>query len=100
MTSRRTTFSAATRMQLVCPAGNPDLTAATNTIIAMLLAEQRIRDWGGFTFSNVAPPVFSGFFWHTYSNEPERNVWDLDQNVLILIDVIGYSADALVEYFT
>lgn len=98
-------FVAATRVQIVCPSGTAALFRATSRIIALLLAEESLKTWGGFTYSLPNPPVFIGYFW----NEPEDTVdaeaddepwWEEDRNVLVLIDVVGLSADDLAPYFT
>lgn len=99
MIADRTAFVAATRVQVVCPAGNAALFRATNRIIGVLLAEQDVRDWGGFTYSLPTPPMFLGYFWRTDRGEPQRSGWESDRNVLILIDVRGQSADEVLPYF-
>jgi hypothetical protein len=88
----------ATRLQLVCPCGTRTLFLATNRIIALLLAEETVQQFGGCTYSTLDPPVFIGQFWHVPSMG--HGGWDEDRNVLITIDVPGQTAEALLLYFS
>jgi hypothetical protein len=80
---------AATRVQIVCPAGNPPLRRTVNYIVALLLRNQRVKAWGGFTHSQMVPTAFTGYFWDEDREHPERSFWERDHNVLILIDAPG-----------
>ena len=90
-------FIRATRVQIVCPAGTAALYRATNRIIALLLDEESIRSWGGFTYSSIVAPAFTGQFWYT----PESGVprWVPDENVLIILDVPNELPVNILEYF-
>lgn len=83
----------ATRIQLVCPAGNPDLRRETYRIIQHLVAEEVVQSWGGLTYSIADPPAFLGQFWG-------GDHWETDENVLISLDAPGRSARSLLPYLT
>jgi len=87
----------ATGIHIVCPAGSPPLRRAVNYIVALLLPNQRVKDWGGFTYSQMAPTAFTGYFWDEDREYPERSFWERDHNVLILIDAPGETSDTLVD---
>src|SRR5947209_1293871 len=94
-------FLEATRVQPICPCGNRDLLRATNSIIATLLEEQTIKAWGGFTYSYLNPPIFTGQFW--YQPAPDTGQaprWEEDQNVLIILDAPGLSLDEVLNYLS
>jgi hypothetical protein len=61
----------------------------------MLLADNRVRSWGGFTYSSLDPPVFTGWYWNDEGKDPDEAEWENDQTVLIVIDAPNESADTL-----
>lgn len=83
----------ATRIQLICPAGNPDLRRAVYRIIELLIAEEVIQAWGGLTYSVPDPPAFLGQFW-------TGDRWERDENVLIALDAPGISTRSFLPYLT
>jgi len=56
-----------------------------------------VKGWGGFTHSRTAPAAFTGYFWDADQEHSERSHWERDQNVLILIDAPGATAESLVD---
>jgi hypothetical protein len=80
---------AATRIQIICPAGPPLLIRATNYIITWLLRNDRVKRWGGFTYSQPGPTAFTGYFWDEDAVHPEHGFWERDHSVLLLIDAPG-----------
>lgn len=88
---------AATRIQIICPAGSPALLRAANHIISLLLRHERIQSWGGFTHSEAAPPAFTGYFRDVDPTHPEQSRWERDLNVLILIDAPGETPESLLD---
>lgn len=64
----------------------------------MLREEETIREWGGFTYSSTAPPMFIGQFWNKPINGD--SVWEEDQNVLIVMNTPGQSLNDILDYFT
>ena len=85
-------FISATRIQLVCPCGNSALYRATVSIIALLLDEREIQQWGGLTYSSVDSPTFVGKFWDDQS-------WEEDHNVLIFVDAPRKTFAGILTYF-
>jgi hypothetical protein len=83
----------ATRIQLICPCGNDAQVRAAREVIAALLGDECVQRWGGITYSGVADPSFIGAFW----NEHQRD-WEIDRNVLILIDAPGEPESACRDY--
>jgi len=92
-------FADATRVQLICPCGNVPLLRAANAILAKLLEEVVIQEWGGFTYSSLTPPVFFGQFWDT-SQQGQPPAWEEDQSVLITIDAPAQTVSSVLTYFT
>src|SRR5262249_27748608 len=84
--------------QLVCPCGTRSLLLATNRIIALLLAEETVQQFGGCTYSTLDPPVFIGQFWDV--PRTGNGSWEEDRNVLITIDAPGQAAETLLLYFS
>lgn len=89
----------ATRVQLICPAGTNALKRAAIAILELLKQERAIQTWGGFTYSSLRRPVFTGQFWDVpQGREPHEGHWEEDQNVLIMLDMPGTSAASLMPY--
>jgi hypothetical protein len=89
---------AGTRVQLVCPCGSASLLRATNRIIALLLAEETVQQFGGCTYSTLDPPVFTGQFWDI--RPTGAGAWEEDRNVLVTIDAPGQAPEVLLPYFS
>lgn len=85
-----------TRIQLICPAGNLNLRRATDDIIVYLRGLQTVQRWGGLTYSRPRSPVFRGEFWSVPKGSPPvEGSWVQDQNIVIVIDAPGWSANDL-----
>jgi hypothetical protein len=71
---------AASRIQISCPVGSPPLLRGANHIIGLLLRHGRGQSRGGFTYSEAAPPAFTGYFWDVDPNHREQSCpsWSLD----------------------
>ncbi|MGI8552271.1 MAG: hypothetical protein ACR2PL_16020 [Dehalococcoidia bacterium] len=82
-----TRFASAIRVQLICPCGNARQYRAAAIVIASLLDEKSIQEWGGFTHSQHRNPVFTGQFWDTERvSNGQPGSWAEDRNLLIFID--------------
>ena len=82
--------ASALRIFPVLPRGNDDESdeaklsyfRAANGTLLLLQQDQRLRIWGGLTFSNMSDPQFAGVFW-----DNRHLGWISDRSVLVWIDV-------------
>ena len=78
----------ATRIQLICPAGNKLLKQAAIQIVKLLKRQEFVQKWHGFTYSSLRQLAFIGKFWDVpeVKRVHEGRWTQPDQNIVIFID--------------